>query len=77
MAVAREHCIYTFNHLRNKETLFNYIHALFHPYLAISSTFLIVMAKKEKEFFFWQVVDMYFEMVESGPMGHGAPLKKS
>jgi len=37
-----KHCISTFIHLLDQKTLFNHIHALFHPNLVTSSTFKLI-----------------------------------
>jgi len=53
-----------------KKTLFNQIHTLFHPTLAISSIFLIEVKKnwRKKITIIWQNVDIYFEMKQFGTM---------
>jgi len=65
-----EHCISTFIHLLDQKTLFNHIHTLFYPDLAISSIFLIQMKKnwQKKITFIWQNVEFFFEMVQSNPV---------
>jgi len=63
-----KHFISSSIHLLDQASLFNQIHTLFHPYLAISFVFLIEMKNLwwKKITFTWWKVDIYFEMVQFG-----------
>jgi len=54
----------------DQKSLFNHIHTLFHPNLAISPIFLMEMGNfwQKKITFIWQKVDVHFEVVQSGTM---------
>jgi len=70
-----KHFISSYIHLWGQKTLFNQIHTLHHPNLAIPSIFLVEMKIfwHKKIIFIWQKVDIYFEMVQPGTM---VPEKK-
>jgi len=67
-----KHYIFGFIHLLDQKTLFNHIRTLLHLNLATSSIFFIDMEIfwQKKNNFIWHKVDIYFEMVQSGPILH-------